>query len=37
MVSDLSSADLLVKIRQFKFALLLIDLINEKEVASFAT
>ena len=32
MISDLNKADLTIKIRQFKFALLLIDLIHEKQV-----
>jgi hypothetical protein len=37
MISDLSSADLLIKVRQFKFAELLIDLVHQDEVTHYAT
>lgn len=36
MISDLSSSDLLIKVRQFKVAVLLIDLVHSDEVTDYA-
>lgn len=35
MISDLSSPDLLIKVRQFKVATLLIDLVHQDEVTDY--